>query len=526
MNTTQSILGDPTQPASPLRNLFFKEFNRLEPVLRERISKAVGAVRSRGGTRLRVWSHASGQGHETYAIAMILEKLLRDAGPDLSFEVVGTDQDPLSLLAATRGLYFWDELKGIPANYMGNHWVRGIGSEAGYVQAQVSLKSRCVFKLYNVSHTPELGKFDLIFSKASLTGAFDSFLEPYGAVFDADTLPVSSRNSSGPLKSFERPIRVLCVDDSPIVLGFLKKVLTTDSGFEVVATARNGLEATEILRSKRVDIMTLDIHMPEQTGLEYLQKNFGPKHPPVVMLTSVAREDLESGLACLQSGVKDYIEKSNHAGLISQADEIRLKLRCAYQESQIEQMQDRIEAMNGLIELSKSFAQPELILRPENKLRVIFANLNRIESLKDLLKKIKNAQPATLVLFHQDGNSPLEKKQLMAAFEELRNCCVMRPALWDGVSAISQGIYFASFEKRLENAKICFKGRRISSMLLGDVSESTTSKIASWINWTQSKLLIEDQAPDSSAYMALRQLASDVLPATGFIHLADQYLKK
>lgn len=513
MNTTLQILGDPTQAAFPSRNLFFKEFSRLEPVLCERLPIAIAAVRSRGETHLRVWSYSCGQGHETYAIAMIVDKVLRDTAADMTFEVVGTDSEPVAIMAATRGLYFWDEVKGIPATYLSAHWIRGTGGNSGFVQAQDSLKQRCFFKLFN---STEKQKFDLIVTKQNLNGSLNSYLEPRGQVIDGTGFQTS--------RAFSKPIRMLCVDDSPVVLGFLKKILTPENGFEVVATATNGLEATEMLRAHRVDAMTLDIHMPEQTGLEYLRKNFGPEHPPVVMLTSVAREDMESGLACLETGVKDYIEKSQASGLISQADEIRLKVRCAYQEKQIEQITERLDAMNGLIELSKSFARPELILKPEDKLRVIIAHVGELDRLKEVLKKIKSPQPGTLVLFH--GKLYGDKDSTREFFEDLKSSCVSRPQLWNGSSPITQGIYFASFEKSIESAKRNFHGRRIASMVLGDVDQAVSTKIAAWVAWTRTRLFIEDDGNHSAAHQALRALASEALPATGFIHQADDYLRQ
>ena len=74
-------------------------------------------------------------------------------------------------------------------------------------------------------------------------------------------------------------------------MGFLrnnKRIFSDDDGFEIVASAGNGVEAMEALKKTKIDIMTLDIHMPEMDGVTYLSKNFNSSHPPVVMISSAS----------------------------------------------------------------------------------------------------------------------------------------------------------------------------------------------------------------------------------------------
>src|SRR5690606_29906934 len=103
------------------------------------------------------------------------------------------------------------------------------------------------------------------------------------------------------------PIKVMCVDDSPVVLKLLKKIISSQHGFEVVATANNGAEAVDMLKKHEVDLMTLDIHMPVMDGVSYLEKNFKHGHPPVVMLSSVTEEGTGPSMRCLELGASDYV---------------------------------------------------------------------------------------------------------------------------------------------------------------------------------------------------------------------------
>src|SRR5262249_5758663 len=94
-------------------------------------------------------------------------------------------------------------------------------------------------------------------------------------------------------KPVAKLMRVLCVDDSKTVPSVLKNVLTPEFGFEVAGVAENGFEAAQFLKNNQVDLVTLDIHMPEQDGVQYLKSNFNEKHPPVVIVSTIAREDAD-----------------------------------------------------------------------------------------------------------------------------------------------------------------------------------------------------------------------------------------
>ena len=94
--------------------------------------------------------------------------------------------------------------------------------------------------------------------------------------------------------------RVLVVDDEVHFRYFLK-VLLEKAGY-AVKTARNGIEALEVLRSWRPDAITLDVMMPEQSGLTFYGAVCGDedwKAIPVVMLSAVPVPVREHALATL-----------------------------------------------------------------------------------------------------------------------------------------------------------------------------------------------------------------------------------
>ena len=85
--------------------------------------------------------------------------------------------------------------------------------------------------------------------------------------------------------------KVLVVDDEPDVATYLSTLLE-DHGYSVV-TASTGMEAMEKVRAQRPDLVTLDITMPEQSGVKtYRELKTDPKlaSVPVIIITGVSNE--------------------------------------------------------------------------------------------------------------------------------------------------------------------------------------------------------------------------------------------
>jgi CheY-like chemotaxis protein len=85
--------------------------------------------------------------------------------------------------------------------------------------------------------------------------------------------------------------RILVVDDEPDVVTYLSSVLK-DNGYETFE-ASNGEEAMAIVKDKRPDLITLDITMPEMTGVKAyrtLKEDAELCKIPVVMVTGVTHD--------------------------------------------------------------------------------------------------------------------------------------------------------------------------------------------------------------------------------------------
>src|SRR5690606_42129624 len=96
-------------------------------------------------------------------------------------------------------------------------------------------------------------------------------------------LPVQGR----PVAEGRGMIRVLVVDGSALIRGVLSKLLVQDGDIEVVGTARDPLDAREKIKDLNPDVVTLDIEMPNMSGLAFLQKIMRLRPMPVVMVSTL-----------------------------------------------------------------------------------------------------------------------------------------------------------------------------------------------------------------------------------------------
>jgi two-component system chemotaxis response regulator CheB len=80
-------------------------------------------------------------------------------------------------------------------------------------------------------------------------------------------------------------IKVLIVEDSPVVREFLVHVLGSDPGIRVAGTAHDGEEALEAVRRWRPDVITMDIHMPRLDGVEATRRIMETEPTPIVIVS-------------------------------------------------------------------------------------------------------------------------------------------------------------------------------------------------------------------------------------------------
>ena len=104
------------------------------------------------------------------------------------------------------------------------------------------------------------------------------------------------------------PIRILIVDDHPVVLAGLTSMLGTQSGIAVAGSASSGEEALDMLRNKPVDLLLLDLRMPGMSGTDVLHAIKRAKiSVRVIILTSFETD--EDIYRAVQAGAQGYLLK-------------------------------------------------------------------------------------------------------------------------------------------------------------------------------------------------------------------------
>ncbi len=105
-------------------------------------------------------------------------------------------------------------------------------------------------------------------------------------------------------------LKTLLVDDEPYILQGMSKILDWEKeGYEIADTARNGMEALEILNHKEIDLVITDIQMPRMTGLELVQQAniLQPDTPYFVILSGY--HDFEYARQAMKFSCADYLLK-------------------------------------------------------------------------------------------------------------------------------------------------------------------------------------------------------------------------
>jgi two-component system chemotaxis response regulator CheB len=108
----------------------------------------------------------------------------------------------------------------------------------------------------------------------------------------------------------DKKIKVLVVEDSPIMRKLITDILKNDPEIEVIDTAKTGKEAVEKAKILKPDVITLDIEMPEMDGitaLKILRKEV--PQTKIIMFSSLTQEGAKITIECLTLGAYDFVPK-------------------------------------------------------------------------------------------------------------------------------------------------------------------------------------------------------------------------
>ena len=104
-------------------------------------------------------------------------------------------------------------------------------------------------------------------------------------------------------------MRIVIADDHRIVREGLMFMLSDEPGVEIVGEAGSALELLALLNDVYVDVVLLDVRMPEMTGLEALDQ-IGRLHPDVRVVMLTMHDDASFVRRAIQGGAAGYLLKS------------------------------------------------------------------------------------------------------------------------------------------------------------------------------------------------------------------------
>lgn len=184
------------------------------------------------------------------------------------------------------------------------------------------------------------------------------------------------------------------VDDHPIVIEGLKNMLKNEANIEVIGGFQNGAEILFYLENEKVDLILLDISLPDINGME-LCLEIKKKYRSVIVLILSNRTERSIVVQTIQNGASGYLLKN------SSLDELR---RCI------------TEAVKGSICYSKEVM--EILSRPSrNELLAAPRLTKREKQILELIAQGKTSQTIGEELFLSPLTIDTHRKNLLQKFQ-------------------------------------------------------------------------------------------------------------
>jgi two-component system KDP operon response regulator KdpE len=185
------------------------------------------------------------------------------------------------------------------------------------------------------------------------------------------------------------PFKVLVVDDEPAIRRFLRTSLTAQ-GYQIM-DAENGAGALDLLRTKPVDVLVLDLGLPDIDGVDVLQRiRASGSSVPVIVLSS--RTDEAGKVQALDDGADDYVTKP--FGIDELLARIRAALRHRLQEHGEKPLFKLGELAVDLVRRIVTLRGDEIKLTPREYelLRLLIAHAGKVLTHKFIMREVWGAE--------------------------------------------------------------------------------------------------------------------------------------
>ena len=190
-------------------------------------------------------------------------------------------------------------------------------------------------------------------------------------------------------------IKVLIVDDSALIRGVMKEIISSQPDMEVVGVAPDPLVARELIKQTNPDVLTLDVEMPKMDGLDFLEKLMRLRPMPVVMVSSLTERGSEITMRALELGAVDFVTKpkiSIQSGMREYTELIADKIRAA--------AKARIRPRTIAPAVAGALPALRNPLTSSEKLIIIGASTGGTEAIREFLMQMPSDCPGILIAQH------------------------------------------------------------------------------------------------------------------------------
>ena len=208
--------------------------------------------------------------------------------------------------------------------------------------------------------------------------------------------------------------RILFVDDEENILSIAHEYFR-QKGYQVV-TAKNGLEAAEILDTERIDCCFTDINMPEMDGLELAEHiRMQDNTIPVVVMTGYP--SMENTIKTLKNGVVDFLIKPVSLNQMELCLQRVLREQQLYVENILLKREvegkERLEKLNT--ELLEKVEELNILNKIMSDFTTISTSQNLFKRVTDLALEITHANESRFCVINETVQRPFE---IAAAYED------------------------------------------------------------------------------------------------------------
>lgn len=193
-------------------------------------------------------------------------------------------------------------------------------------------------------------------------------------------------------------IRVLIVEDSPLVAQVIETVLEEDLEIEVVGIARNGKEAVDLALRVKPDIITMDIVMPVMDGVEATKQIMSYSPTPILILSSsVFEKKMDFVFKAMAYGALDVMDKK--AFELGAGVEFGAKFEFVSKIKFLSKIKVVTHPMAKMEKLSRDYREKAQHGKGEDKIVGIVASVGGTEAIKTILQRLPGgfASPILIV---------------------------------------------------------------------------------------------------------------------------------